>query len=128
MATFEVLGQLAASVDEVVEDEYYVVNEDDLLEEEGLYDVKEQLKWLAVARAAQERLGLLDGALRMCIRRCHSELRLEKVQGSTQTAVTDHFGPRWVSYGPSRRIHTLVMSMNEPLLTNMLITRDYCIK
>lgn len=61
--TFEGLGPPAAVVDEVAEVEENGANTDDELDEEGLYNVNEQLKRLAVASAAVDCLVLLGGRL-----------------------------------------------------------------
>lgn len=55
-------------MDEVVECKDNGALKDDLLEEEGLYDVNEQSNGLSVASGAVEGLGVLDGELKKYLR------------------------------------------------------------
>lgn len=59
------------------------------VEEDEGYSISEELKGLAVASAALDRYGLLDGEIRKRISACQRELRLAKVKDLTQLSIPD---------------------------------------
>lgn len=96
-------------MDEVVEVENNGADKDDLIKDEGLYDVNEHLEGLTVERAALKRMGLLDEGLKKCLRGRQSELQLEKAHGSPRRLWRTILAYDGTLDGRFRRMNTLVV-------------------